>query len=92
MPWPFKTIKQQSSWPLREVLVLLAGTVLATPNEHRAAAAAKMCERGLRLAVRLANEFGVPPEALHSVLDAVIADEAKSASVSLFGGVEKLSA
>jgi hypothetical protein len=60
MEWPFKTISKESSWPFQGRLILLATEVLSAGKEDRQAAAAKTIERTLRMAARLAREFGFP--------------------------------
>jgi hypothetical protein len=91
--WPFKTLKQNSSWPLQGVVIALAAAVLQADTAP--AAVAKTIERALRVGVRLANEFGVTPAQTHALLDHAYAVEGEAAAVPapLFGGgTDKLSA
>jgi len=60
MEWPFKHLKQNSTWPLQQLVVRLALGVLASPEPLRIAAAGKTIERCVRMGARLAVEFGMP--------------------------------
>lgn len=60
MGWPFKHIKQQSSWPMQGLVITLAGEVLKAPSSKRQAAAMKIIERCVRMGARIAVEFGMP--------------------------------
>lgn len=59
--WPFKRLRQNSSWPMQGIVVAFAAAVLQTAPEQRTAASAKMIERGFRIGARLALEFGMSP-------------------------------
>lgn len=59
MGWPFKTIKAKSSWPFQPRLIALASEIMSVPKAARHDAAGKTIERTLRMAARLANEFGI---------------------------------
>ena len=62
MQWPFKTIKQKSSWPFHALLIQLAAPLIQVPEgKERSAHVAKTIERTCRLVARLAVEFKVPP-------------------------------
>lgn len=90
MPWPFKTLKRTSTWPLQPLAIQFAAAVLTCPEEERPAAAHKMVERCLRLAARLAVEFGIEMEPFVQLAAEQIAREQGAAEVSpnLFGAGE----
>jgi len=73
MNWPFKTIKQESSWPLQPMLVSLAAAVIQSGDVKPAAA--KTIERVCRMAARLAVEFKAPPMFVMEVMAAQLVRE-----------------
>ena len=86
MNWPFKTIKQQSSWPLQPLVVRFAAAVLRTPPEARIEAAVKMIERCVRMGARIAVEFGMDAEGFVSIAAEQIARETGAALASPYAG------
>ena len=58
--WPFKHIKQKSSWPMQPFVLSLAVAIMK--NADRKASAAKAIERCVRAGARLAVEFGMPAD------------------------------
>lgn len=64
MQWPFKTIRQDSTWPLQGMVVSMAAAVLDTPEDARKAALYKNAERLYRVVARVAGEFGASPVVL----------------------------
>lgn len=75
LPWPFKTLKKTSSWPLQPLVLQFAATVLAVPPQHRKDVASKMIERAVRVGARLAVEFGMPAPVFVEVARAMIVKE-----------------
>lgn len=71
--WPFKTIKQSSSWPLQPMLIQLAAVVVQSGDVGPAAA--KTIERVCRMAARLAVEFKAPPGWVMEVMAAQLVRE-----------------
>jgi len=58
MQWPFKRLKQHSSWPLQGLVVQFAATVINAPEgAQRKAMAQNMIESCIRMGARLAVEF-----------------------------------
>ena len=89
MKWPFKTLKQTSTWPMQPIVIQLAAIVLHTPPQDRQKAAAKVIERCIRAGARLAVEFGMPAPLFVEVAKAQIVREggaeAKAALAEAFG-------
>lgn len=61
MKWPFKHLKQDSSWPLQGVACALSAQVIQSPPELRKEAVAKTVERAFRLAARVCRELEIHP-------------------------------
>jgi hypothetical protein len=61
MKWPFKHLKQDSSWPLQNVACALSAVVIQAPPELRKEAMAKTIERAFRLAARVCRELEIHP-------------------------------
>jgi hypothetical protein len=74
-PWPFKTLKQNSTWPLQPFVVQFAAGVLSVPKEERRKAAVKMIERCIRMGARLAVEFELPAPLFVEIAKAMIVKE-----------------
>jgi hypothetical protein len=89
MEWPFKSLKQSSTWPMQPFVIQLAAAVLHTPPPMRKKAAAKVIERCVRMGARLAVEFDMPAVLFVEVAKAQIAreggPEAKAALAEAFG-------
>jgi hypothetical protein len=84
MKWPFKHIKQKSSWPMQPLVVQFAGAVLQAPPDERVKYAGKMIERAVRIGARLAVEFGMPPTVFVKVAeDMMIKEGGKAAQQAL---------
>ena len=87
--WPFKHLKQNSSWPMQGMVVQIAAQVITLPVSARKKAAAKMVERCIRMGARLAVEFDMPAVLFVEVAKAQIAREggaeAKAALAEAFG-------
>ena len=87
--WPFKHLKQNSSWPMQGMVVQIAAQVITLPVSARKKAAAKMVERCIRMGARLAVEFDMPAPLFVEVAKAQIAREggaeAKAALAEAFG-------
>ena len=82
--WPFKHLKQGSSWPFQPFAVQFAAAVLQAPSSEKKTAARKMIERCVRLGARLACEFDMPPVVFVEVAKAMIIKEGgKAAQASL---------
>ena len=75
MKWPFKTLKQNSTWPMQSLTLQMAAMVLTVHPNERKAAAAKMIERCVRMGARLAVEFGMPGPLFVEVARAMIVKE-----------------
>lgn len=86
--WPFKTIKQTSTWPMQPFVVKFAAAVLSAPEPDRPAFARKMIERCVRMGARLAVEFGMGAEEFVNIAGEQIANEtgAAAAPAPMFGG------
>lgn len=78
MKWPFKHLKQDSTWPMQGLVVQMAATVLHTHPVQRKEAAAKTIERCVRMGARLALEFGMPAPLFVDVARAMIIKEGGS--------------
>ena len=76
MKWPFKTLKQTSTWPLQGLTCQFAAAVLAAPATDQKKAASKMIERAVRMGARLAVEFGMPAPLFVEIAKAQIVREA----------------
>lgn len=76
--WPFKTIKQNSEWPLHPLLLGIAAGILKTPESERPAVARKQVERAFRLGIRLAKEFGVSGSTMYKIFKAQLVNEGYS--------------
>lgn len=74
-PWPFKSLKQNSTWPLQGFVVQFAAAVLSVPKEERRKAAAKMIERCVRMGARLAVEFELPAPLFVEIAKSMIVKE-----------------
>lgn len=59
--WPFKRIKQHSSWPAQAFVVQVATVIMQVPAEVRKMAAHKEMERFVRVAIRLGAEWTMDP-------------------------------
>lgn len=89
MGWPFKSLKQNSSWPMQPFVVQFAAAVISAPPEARKEFAGKMIERCIRMGARLAVEFGMPAPLFVEVAKAQIVREggpsARAALADAFG-------
>ena len=89
MEWPFKSLKQSSTWPMQPFVIQFAAAVLHAPPSERKKFAAKMIERCVRMGARLAVEFDMPAVLFVEVAKAQIAreggPEAKAALAEAFG-------
>jgi hypothetical protein len=77
-PWPFKHLKQTSSWPMQSLVLQLAASVLQAPAPKRKQAAEKVIERAVRMGARLACEFGMPPALFVEIAKSMIIKEGGS--------------
>jgi len=89
MKWPFKSLKQSSTWPMQPFVVQFAAAVLSAPPQSRKEFAGKMIERCVRMGARLAVEFGMPAPLFVEVAKAQIIREggpsAQAALAEAFG-------
>lgn len=76
--WPFKHLKQTSSWPMQPLVLQLAATVLQAPSPMRKETAGKVVERCVRMGARLAVEFGVSAPVFVDIAKAVMIKEGGS--------------
>lgn len=89
MKWPFKHLKQESSWPLQPLACSLAAVVIQAPPELRKEALAKTVERAFRLAARVCRELEVHPARALEIAEAQLCREipgAKQAILSVKEG------
>lgn len=89
MQWPFKHLKQSSSWPMQPFVLQFAAAVLHAPQSERQKFAVKMTERCVRMGARLSVEFELPAPLFIEIAKAQIAreggPEAKAALAEAFG-------
>jgi len=81
--WPFKTIEQESSWPMHRLLCTMAAGIAAAPKELRVAMAQKTVERFFRLGAKLVREFNLNPATALAVCEATIVSECGPVALTL---------
>lgn len=89
MKWPFKHLKQDSSWPLQGVACALSATAIQAPPELRKEAMAKTIERAFRLAARVCRELEIHPARALEIAEEQLCREipgAKQAIVAVRAG------
>lgn len=83
MKWPFKHLKQDSSWPLQPIACGLAAAVLEAPPELRKDAVAKTLERAFRLAARVCRELEIHPARALEIAEAQLCREIPGAKAAI---------
>lgn len=85
MGWPFKRLKQHSSFTLHGLTVKFAEAVIKVPagSKERGMAVKKTVERSFRMGVRLGYEFDISPAALLDLARTVIESEIPKAKAML---------
>lgn len=78
-------IPEKSSWPFHGLLVGLAADVEKAPEAHRVMVCAKMVQRCIRLAVKLATHFGVSPAAVTAITLDSLREEGGSEYAAVLG-------